>query len=176
MYDYRIIFLDIDGVVNSEIWARFCYNHYKRNRKHNNLLNPYQINRIAKYCENHNCRCIISSSWRWGNYSDTIIDFSKHWQFKKLIPYIIGITPSIESRHRGSEINYFLQAMNDDELFNKWNFSRYIKEKFHIIDWCIVDDDEDMLEDQLPKFVHTRFWTGITNKNFKQMNKIFNIK
>ena len=45
-----------------------------------------------------------------------------------LVPFIIGITPRVESQIRGEEIAIYLQHNSD------------------ITDYCIIYDDSDMLE------------------------------
>ena len=171
---YKVIFLDIDGVLNSELWARFCYNRrHKRKHKHNNLLCPYLINKLAKYCKNHNIKLIISSSWRCGSYNKTIEDFQRYKQLNPILEYIIGVTPYCEDRMRGHEIDVCMQILNDNELYNKYKV--LFKERFIIENYVIIDDDNDMLQSQLNNFVQTSFWDGLSKKHYKNINKIFNI-
>lgn len=178
MCNYRIIFLDIDGVLNSELWARFCYNRrHKRIHKHNNLLNPNIINKLGKYCKIHNIKLVISSSWRLYPYQDTIDNFKKYSQLSPLIEHIIGITPYAKSRIRGEEIDWFIKILdefnNNTGKYKEW-YGCY-KENFIIDKFVIVDDDDDILNKQLKNFVHVNFWNGLCKKDYVKINKILAI-
>ena len=41
--------------------------------------------------------------------------------------------------------------------------------------YCIVDDDNDMLENQLEKFVQTDFMVGITKNDYNKIRKILDV-
>lgn len=168
----NVIFLDVDGVLNSELWARFVYNRRNNHsKKHNNLLDPQRINKLAKYCKTHDIGLIISSSWRWSTYFETFKSFMNHDELHPIIPYIVGVTPYCESRIRGKEIEACVDCLHNH--FDEYSY--LFKYRFTIDKYVIVDDDNDMLESQLDKFVQTSFWTGLTNKNYTKINKIFGI-
>jgi hypothetical protein len=55
---------------------------------------------------------------------------------------------------RGDEIQYYLSTDQS------------------ITHYCIVDDDNDMLDSQKDNFVRTDFKTGLTEDNIEQIKKI----
>ena len=146
----RIIFLDIDGVLNS--WASF----YKITTEKLQLLNSL--------IEQTGAKIVISSSWRIG--SEDVKDFVEK-NFKKSnfrldnfkdttnrecienIFYndnIIGLTDTF-GPSRGDEIKRWLDNHSDD-----------------VESYVIFDDDSDMLDEQLEHLVQTDTYYGITDR------------
>ena len=181
---YKVIFLDIDGVMNSaqyDCWRR--KNHIKKYGS----IDPRECHRMANFCEKYNVKLVISSTWRNGNsWKETYEEFIRegiedlpyrHYGMKYLAPYIIGTTPYSKSRHRGTEIQLFIDIMND-HINNVGEYKDYWKihkEPFIIENYCIVDDDNDILKTQLNNFVQTDFLTGLTRKNYINIKKILNL-
>ena len=106
----KIVFLDIDGVLNSEEWVDKCF----RNADVCDL-DPDAINRLIKFLDDINTKIVLSSSWRSLNAQSTILEFSTHELLKKLIPYIIGVTPRFHKcGKRGNEIAYWMDMLSID--------------------------------------------------------------
>lgn len=179
MNSYKVIFLDIDGVINSvqyEIW-----NH---NHKHRyGLVDPREIHRLVRFIDKYNIKLVISSSWRNGNsYKDCIDellkDSKRHHDLDLLIPYIIGVTPYHNSRHRGTEIGIFIDVLYDYNCENSNKMQSYYpiyKEHFEIEKYVIVDDDNDMLDEQMKNLIQTNAWTGLTKKDYRKIKKILQL-
>lgn len=177
MNNYNIIFLDIDGVMNSDQYNRWKYKNHMR-AKGFGSIDPRECYRMARFCEKYNIKLVISSSWRNGNsWKETYEEFMeegfkdlpyRHHGMKVLAPYIVGVTPYAESRHRGQEIQYFFDIV--DGKYPK--YKKVMKEDFNILSWCIIDDDDDMLEYQKKNFVQTNPLIGITRKDYKKVLKI----
>ena len=74
-----------------------------------------------------------------------------------LVPFIIDITPRVESQIRGEEIAIYLQHNSD------------------ITDYCIIDDDSDILKEQTSNFVQTSFWHGLTNEHILRRKSILKL-
>ena len=171
---YNIIFLDIDGVMNSEQYVRWNHRHHHRYGS----IDPRECYRLARFCEKYNIRLVISSSWRNGNsWKETYDEFMnegmlelpyRHHGMKIIAPYIVGVTPYCKSRHRGTEIKAFFDIVDGKYP----GFKKLMKEDFTIGGWCIVDDDNDMLEEQLDYFVQTKFMTGLTRNDYNRILKI----
>jgi hypothetical protein len=180
MKEYNIIFLDIDGVMNS-----VQYDCWRQNKKLNRLrygsIDPREYYRMAKFCEDNNVKLVISSSWRNGNSweqnnEDFLRDGNCLGEFhlhglEILAPYIVGVTPYSKSRHRGQEIQYFIDITNGKYP----EYRKIMKEDFTILNYCIVDDDNDMLDIQKKNFVQTNSWTGITRKNYHKIKEILKL-
>lgn len=156
----KVIFLDIDGVINSEDFAIWIQDHpeFCENGGHF-WIDPQKIDMIVNLCEETGAKLVISSSWRGWSLKATLEDFSTYRDLSRLNPYIVGVTPRfyMNSRmymSRGDEIQYYLSTDQS------------------ITQYCIVDDDNDMLDSQKDNFVRTDFKTGLTEDNIEQIKKI----
>lgn len=156
----KVIFLDIDGVINSEAFAIWIQDHpeFCENGGHF-WIDPQKIDMIVNLCEETGAKLVISSSWRGWSLKATLEDFSTYRDLSRLNPYIVGVTPRfyMNSRmymSRGDEIQYYLSTDQS------------------ITQYCIVDDDNDMLDSQKDNFVRTDFKTGLTEDNIEQIKKI----
>lgn len=157
----KIIFLDIDGVLNCEeayrageckyqewIWEDGRKEHYQR-------FCSWSKKWMNKLIEETDAKIVISSTWRHSG-----IEFMrKVWNLEEMKGEIIGITPSLRSNKiqipRGMEIEFYLE---NDLKFRHINWSgeeqdRIIRES-GIENYIIIDDDSDMLYSQRNHFVH----------------------
>lgn len=156
----NILFLDIDGVLNSESW--YLSNEFK-NKLSNKAcylethLDNTAIDKLNQLCNKTDAKIVISSTWR--TFSDCIPTLQKNG----LTAEIIDVTPDLTellpsgvwvSKTRGEEIQYWLDN-------NQWN------------NYVIIDDDSDMLESQKQNFVQTDDMYGITDLDVDQVIKIF---
>jgi len=175
----KLIFLDIDGVLNCEnayrsgeckyqewIWEDGTKDHYQRFCvKSKELLN--------KLIDETGAKIVISSTWRHSG-----IEFMrKVWELEEMHGEIIGITPSLRSNAmsipRGMEIQYFLE---NDMKFHHINWSEEEQQKrideSGIENYIIIDDDSDMLYGQRNHFVHVlpspRNRDGFNEKYFEE--------
>ena len=84
----KIVFLGIDGVLNSEEWVDKRFSSYDIC---DSDVDPDVVNRLIKFLDDTNAKIVLSSSWRSLNVQSTILEFltSNHEFLKKLIPYII---------------------------------------------------------------------------------------
>lgn len=142
----KIIFLDIDGVLNYTQW-------YVSDRNPGNLngeegdIDPLCAERINNICQVTDAKIVLSSDWRisW----PYCIDRLEKGGIKKGL--IIDKTPehmwnefvSEEYKSRGSEI--------DDWLSQHPECDRYV----------ILDDRKDFTEEQQPNFIHVNPMRGI---------------
>ena len=172
----KIVFLGIDGVLNSEEWFDKCFN--SDDICDSDLdPDPDTINRLIKFLDDTNAKIVLSSSWRSLNVKSTILEFStfNHELLKKLIPYIIGVTPRFyEYRKRGNEIKYWMDMLSTD--YNALVKRGYILENVELsknYKYVIVDDDSDMLEGQ--NFVQTDFQTGLTDEDVNEMKAFLEV-
>ena len=142
----NVIFLDIDGVLNSH---RTCeaFDGYGYLRCEDKKLDPVAIGMLKEIQEKFGCKFVISSSWRIGH---EVSDFD----FLGLD--VIGLTGvSKDNSIRGDEIQEYLDAHPE------------------ISNYVIIDDDSDMLESQFGHFVKTDIRNGFLNEHFKQVFSIF---
>lgn len=156
----KVIFLDIDGVINSEEFAIWIHVHpeFCENGGHF-WVDPEKIDMIVNLCEETGAKLVISSSWRGWSLRATLEDFSTYRDLSRLNPYIVGVTPRLFihlNMSRGDEIQYYLDKDQS------------------ITHYCIVDDDNDMLDSQKDNFVMVDYKTGLTEEDVNKIKNILN--
>ena len=136
-----VLFLDIDGVLN-------CLSTWSQPRVGAHRLDPERIALLNEIVRRTGCLIVASSTWRHGDFAGP-----------KSLPSILreyGLqaqfcpewrTPDLGHEHsRGEEIARWL-SRNPVGLY------------------AIVDDDDDMLPEQMPRFVRTSFERGLTREH-----------
>lgn len=143
----KILFLDIDGVLNS---AKTCcaFGGYPMAMSHIAAFDQAAIRLIQRLCDSAGVQIVLSSAWRndaeWETYGPALG-----------LP-IIGRTPSFLGP-RGREIQKWLEDHPGVEQY------------------AIVDDDGDMLTEQLPRFVHTNAEEGLTFADYRKLCELFDV-
>lgn len=143
----RVIFLDVDGVLNYDLW-------YYSDRSPGNLygqegdLDPLCIDRINKLCEEGNAEIVLSSDWRINTYAFSRLE--KAGLRKILDKTPITIFYGSVNFTRGEEVQMWLDQHPD------------------ITNYVIIDDRTDFLDKQLLHFVHVDSYKGFTDENYKQ--------
>lgn len=158
----KLIFLDIDGVLNSQtaflngeckyvdVLGRPDWHHQSFSKSSKELINVL--------IQETGANVVISSTWRRSGQ-----DFMEAvWKNEGMLGKIVGITPSLHCHPdqrftvpRGCEIGEFLEKKIG---FHHINWSR--KEQQDRVDfsglesYVIIDDDSDMLLTQKNHFVH----------------------
>ena len=177
----KIIFLDIDGVLNHEEW-------YKSGRAHEAYLatgekdikaynfDPSSWEWIQKLIDNTGAKIVLSSSWRSYDLASTIEKY-KDTAFKPIIDNIVGVTPSTMSRNRGEEINRFFDIVNGKMTQNLPSAIAWLKEHpletlsasgEKIEQYVIFDDDTDFTNKQKEHFVHVDCWEGVNKECYNK--------
>ena len=165
----KVLFLDIDGVLNSENW--FAYRIYcvknnmvnilmnfvdtdDRNIKHKlTMLDDRAIANLNRIVEETDCKVVLSSSWRSSIESENI--FTQNLLKLKGFKYeFYDVTPRLWfsdfSIRRGEEIKFWLDKES---------------EKHEIESFVILDDDSDMLPEQMNNFIHVDGQVGLTDRD-----------
>lgn len=184
----NIIFLDVDGVLNCQLFYTERYNHlirydgiplYKVVKRHlKKLLKRKEIDRMGYYkgemcpmrmgllntlCEETNSAVVLSASMR-SNWD--VLTLNKIFQACGATFTIIDKTP-YTGYERGTEISKWLK---DNCMYwfgvNYCDFYRY----------AIIDDDGDMLLNQADHFFHTDNYSGLTLNTTYRIRRYFNHK
>lgn len=154
----KIIFLDIDGVLNTEAFSvafwEFCkiQNIARPQAKSDaNIImrdefgirfDPMALRALKLIIEKTEAKIVISSTWRLSGCEVMKL----MWEMRDLPGEVIDITPSfntIAGTCRGDEIADWIKG-ND------------------VSSYVIIDDDSDMLPEQLNNFVQTQHEYGLT--------------
>lgn len=146
----RIVFLDIDGCVNSEKF-------YNKTKGIKGNFDPDAI-KLLNTLKDLNVEVVVSSSW--GE------DGVKQLKNVGLELPIIGHTEHFYQDWlcRGNEIEKWLHDNFDGmstKFGKKWQIQNY--------NYVILDDDNDMLLGQKDNFIHIDRETGITEKDIKKI-------
>ena len=149
----KIIFLDIDGVLNSQKWYDFYIsNEMYKDKSKDFDLDPSAIELLNSILEEvPSVRIVVSSTWRYD--IDDTIDRLKAQGLK--IP-VIGKT-SVKVHED--------QYMPRGVLVKKWIDEHICSDTCNYV---ILDDDTDFLIDQANNFIKTSSSEGITEDNVKR--------
>lgn len=151
----KVIFLDVDGVLNSE-------NELMIHRKKNGIkgcilyaeVEDRPLKLLKEIVEKTSAKIVVSSSWRIGcerSGRESVFGKSLYEKLENRLKYfgmeIYDITPSLEAgTQRGDEIREWL-SKNETENF------------------IILDDDSDMCEYvNTENFIHTTYKHGLTEE------------
>lgn len=144
----KVLFLDIDGVLNSQRSCVAFGGYPFQVDKHRGMFDEVAVQLIAGIVRTSGAKVVLSSSWRHGT----------EW---------VGIGPALEmpiidrtpsfTGERGREIQHWLNAHPEVESY------------------AIVDDDGDMLPEQTPFFVHTSGFEGFTWKDAQKLCSLLGI-
>jgi hypothetical protein len=139
----RVVFLDIDGVLNTHQF-RVRVNHWQ-------VMDPVNVINLRRVIERTRAVLVISSTWRFlgNNWEETIRRVFSEAGWNN--PPIIGRTPVLE--RRGREIATWL-------------------DEHEVLDFIIVDDDIfDMLPDQEPHIINCDEEVGFTEENANEIER-----
>jgi len=163
----KIMFLDIDGVLNTKWW----YTQMDRNSprdQYGYAFDPKAVANLKRIVEETGAGIVISSSWKSFGFSE----LEEMWTDRGLPGKLIGVTPnsvsdellldadidSIELFHiRGEEIKEWLT-----------------KHGKNVSNYAIIDDMDNMLPEQQSHFVHTNPEVGITEEDAEKAIAIIN--
>lgn len=142
----KVIFLDVDGVLNSkETFA---------NNKNNfeNQINNKLLNNLKYIIDETKAEVILSSTWRYYFHNHPVDCFNRKLLENKLASIgvkIFDITPIYckNCASRADEIKYWLNN-TEEEIEN----------------FIVIDDNDDELSQFGEKFIHTSFEFGLTKE------------
>lgn len=160
----KVLFLDIDGVLNSmdnmyamtALWKKDKEEKPRDDFSH--LFDERCVRWLDYIIRRTECKIVISSTWRRSG----VERMKQMWEMRGLPGEVIDITPSYadkkiieqhlcEGADRGYEIQQWIEEHRPDR-------------------YCIVDDDSDMLPHQ--PFVNTKGRIGL---NYETAHEIINI-
>ena len=143
----NIIFLDIDGVLNSHRKLKEVYD--RTHRPHSGYNYPFDeicLSNLKFLVETTDSKIVITSTWRKDQEGrNKIIEALKEYE---LDHHIIGYTPILHTS-RGKEIKEYLSTLEEQPNF------------------IILDDDTDM-EDLKDYLIKTNIQVGLTSDNTEE--------
>lgn len=156
----KIIFLDIDGVLNNEDSDIV----YLPPTSHcsGGFYCPELVTLFNTIVEETQAKIVLSSTWRLGL---SIKQVQELLQEMGISGEVVGVTDHIWDRHifRGNEIYKWIR--DNESLIGKY---------YDYTDYLILDDDSDMLYWQRNNFVQTNGLKGLTESNVMESIAILN--
>jgi len=145
----KIIFLDIDGVMNSERY----YRSVDRTINNWSRFDPNVVDMITRLVDEFSAKLVISSTWRFGAIKQLENELTKS-ALKKYL-HKEWKTPKAYPNHRGKEIKLWL----DQHL--------------EIKDYVVIDDDINIVDEHLKRSVLTDINEGMTEEHYYKAREIF---
>ena len=159
----KVIFLDIDGVLNSKKW--FVNNNF---RKQKFEIDPDAVKLLNHVIRKTDAKIVISSTWRMGREINWF-----RYMFNEIQLYgnVVGKTRSFNHNKctipRGTEI--------EDYCKECYGYPSYFEEHpSRLKSYVILDDDSDMLYNQKDNFINTTFEYGLQEKHIPMIISILN--
>lgn len=170
----NIIFLDIDGVFNCQLFYKEHFKEVKKRLRkklknkeierleyYKSQICPERIKWFSELCKEVDANVVISSTWRMGKTIE---------QLQEIMNYCGGdfniIGKTIHNGYeRGTEISKWLKDNINPENYgcNYYDFYRY----------AIIDDDSDMLLNQANHFFQTDNYSGLTPSTCYRIKRFF---
>jgi hypothetical protein len=178
----KVIFLDVDGVLNSNDWyvrrqtevamdaVNAQYPFYE--------IDPNSVTQLNRITDETGAKIVVSSTWRLGRTVEQLVEFFKTVGVTgEVIDKTISmrsITNVSYSIPRGCEIELWLK----EHGFQRINWSKTTQleylEKGEVKNYIILDDDSDMLYGQREHFVKTPHMFGLTKRIADRAIRILN--
>lgn len=157
----KIIFLDIDGVLNPvhnmnalhKMW-KVSEGKIKSKDDYGYFFLDHNVNALAHIIELTQAKIVLSSTWRLMGE----IRIRQLWDHRKLPGELYSVTPSTNEAIRGKEIDMWLNSFKEEGITS----------------YVIIDDDRDMLPEQSGKFVKTNSYYGLTMADATKAIEILN--
>lgn len=170
-YQNKVVFLDIDGVVNTLIIDTKPFKtdrgqisrdgfYYKLNMPDDGeVSNRQAVMWLNKLCKETNAKIVITSTWRFGNggLEKTKKALYNSGLLKEI--EIIGETPR--------KYNY--------NNIRGYEIEEYLNQHPEIDNYVIIDDDLDILTKQMNNFVATDTNIGMTYNTYVRAKEILNV-
>jgi hypothetical protein len=167
----KVIFLDIDGVLNPTHYMNALYKMWKASFKeikshdeYGQLFFHQNCEALKKIVDETGAKIVISSTWRMAGESQ----MKELWKHRNLAGEIIGITPTEKQVVESGEAQYY------DMVCRGMEIAHWIKTNNFQGKYVIIDDITDMLKEQQDFFVLTNSYYGLTLKDAQRAIKILN--
>jgi hypothetical protein len=155
----KIVFLDIDGVLNSEAWfsTRRAFDRANAAGFPSSHLDPAAIVRVNEISQATGAGVVLSTSWRSMEHIGLIL-----YKHGMRVP-ILGKTPHLGSKTNGG----VYRPVDRGHEIQAW-MDEFVTPDAYVI----LDDDFDMLPLQREFFIRTDPKTGLTDGDVERAIKI----
>ena len=150
----KILFLDFDGVLNTEYYQGLLqYQGKPWQDEHGAFFDPNTVKQLKSIIDATDADIVVESSWKYLG-----LDAMKEmWMARDLPGKVVDITPSSVGDNKGVEIASWL--------------SEHAKQDTHYV---IIDDEYVILDSQSSHFVLTNPYEGITEEQANRAISMLN--
>ena len=166
----KYLFLDFDGVLNTEFYQDLLLSQGKQwQDEQGAFFDPEAVKQLERIIDATQASIVIESSWKYLGLKA----MQDMWAARHLPGRVIDITPSCAS-------DIWLQAagLNDNDLAHckgieiaSWLFDHATQD----FKYVIIDDEYVILDSQLPHFIMTNPFDGITEDEANRAIALLNI-
>jgi len=132
----KIIFLDIDGVLNV---IGQGYDEFGQ------IFHPHLEKNLDTIIKETNAKIVISSTWRMNGLEN----MQRMWKYRQLAGEVIDITPTEVDVVESGTCEFYDQVDRGHEI------QQWLNDHPEVTNYVILDDDNDMLPSQQTNFVRT---------------------
>lgn len=132
----KIIFLDIDGVLNVDLSD--CDEYGK-------LFHPHLVDNLRHIVEQTGANIVITSTWK----SKGLKTLQRMWVDRSLPGKVIDLTAYCDEVAKDQGIQYYDQITRGHEV------QHWLDKHSEVTNWVMIDDDLDIMPEQLSNFVRT---------------------
>ena len=146
----KIIFLDIDGVIKTKSCLRRAFKKYRKLVP--DILDERAVINLNKLVKETDAKIVITSTWRYGNTAEDLQQvLAKHG----VTGEVIGMTPEL-GQMENSSFGNITRGQEIQEWLNLHNVP---------VDYVILDDDNNILPQQINRFVRCDSENGFADEN-----------
>ena len=152
----KYLFLDFDGVLNTEFYQDLLISKGEPWRdEHGSLFDPQAVEQLKRILKATLADIVIESSWKYLGL-EAMQDM---WSDRHLPGRVIDITPSIVSASWSLDDNSLDARQSKGIEIDFWLFENAARDARYVI----IDDEYVILDSQLPHFIPTNPFDGITD-------------
>ena len=144
----KYLFLDFDGVLNTKFYQDLLMSQGKPYRdKHGPFFDPVAVEQLKRVIDSTHADIVIDSSWKFLGL-EAMQDM---WTDRQMPGRVIDMSPNIDGfgldvrKSKGIEIDF-------------WLFENTVADARYVI----IDDEYVVLDSQLPRFILTNPFDGLT--------------
>ena len=156
----KVIFLDIDGVLNVENYYNAlvfhniqCKTNYPTHDKFGHVFDPNCVRYLEALCAKHDAKVVISSSWRYSGLKE----MKKLFKSRNINIDVIDTTVCQATKgfkEQFEELSKLTRVRFSSRVDRGYEIQAYLNLNPKITNYVIFDDDTDMLQSQNDHFVH----------------------
>ena len=157
----KIIFLDFDGVLNTEHYQNLLYHEGKALQdEYGAYFDPESVEQLKRIVDATRAKIVIESSWKYLGLEA----MQEMWEVRDLPGQVVDITSSSVS-------DQWLLTANLDDIDPAMGHCKGMEIASWLTDnagpdarYVIIDDEYVILDSQLPSFILTNPYDGITEE------------